>query len=62
MDWEGCVSSLAGVIPAVVYWYNVNPDWKLDIAGEIMASSKMLPTGWGFCAIIPMSFPATAMS
>ncbi|WP_432459740.1 hypothetical protein [Agarivorans sp. QJM3NY_25] len=58
----GFVSSVLGVIPAVIYWSYVNQDWKLDIVGEIMASSIMLPVGWIFCAIIPMSFPSTLMS
>lgn len=58
----GLVSSIVGVIPSVIYWSNVNPDWNLDILGEIMASSLMLPVGWFFCAIIPMSLPSSVMS
>lgn len=58
----GFISSVLGVIPAVIYWSYANLDWKLDIVGEIMASSLMLPIGWLFCAIIPMSFPSSIMS
>jgi len=58
----GLASSIAGVVPSVIYWSNTHPEWKLDVLGEIMASSIMLPIGWFFCAIIPMSFPSSAMS
>ena len=57
----GYFFSILGVIPAVIYWEYVNPDWKLEIIGEVMASSVMLPFGWFFCAIIPLAFPASAM-
>ena len=58
----GFISSVLGVIPAVIYWSYANPDWKLEIVGQLMASSLMLPVGWLFCAIIPMSFPSSLMA
>jgi hypothetical protein len=58
----GFISSLFGVIPAVIYWSYAKPDWDLDIAGEVMASALMLPIGWLFCAIIPMSIPSSLMA
>ncbi|SMF48761.1 hypothetical protein SAMN02745866_03184 [Alteromonadaceae bacterium Bs31] len=58
----GFISSVFGVIPAVIYWSYVNPDWNLDVVGEVTASSLMLPVGWLFCAIIPMSLPSSLVA
>ncbi len=58
----GFIFSVLGVVPSVIYWSYTNPEWKLEIVGEIIGSSIMLPVGWLFCAITPMSFPSSAMS
>lgn len=58
----GFFSSVLGVVPAVIYWSNVEANWALDIPSEIMASSIMLPIGWVFVTIIPLSWQLTPMA
>lgn len=58
----GYIFSIIGVILSVIYWSYVNPDWKLNIVSEIIGNSMMLPVGWFFCSIIPMSLPSSVMS
>lgn len=58
----GFVSSLIGVIPSVMYWANANPDWEINVIGQIFVASTMAPLGWLYCAILPVSFPSTATS
>lgn len=58
----GFLFSVLGIVPSVIYWSYANPEWRLEVIGEIIGSSIMLPVGWLFCAIIPMSFPLSAMS
>lgn len=58
----GFFSSVLGVVPAVIYWSKVEANWALDIPGEIMASSIMLPVGWVFWALIPLNWQLTPMS
>ncbi len=58
----GFISSVIGVVPAVFYWSKVEASWALDIPSEIMASSLMLPVGWVFWSLIPLSWQLTPMS
>ncbi len=58
----GLISSIIGIIPAVLYWSRVNADWNLDIANEIVATSVMAPLGWLMCAVIPISLLSSAAS
>lgn len=55
----GFFSSILGVVPAVIYWSKVDASWAIDIPGEIIASSMMLPVGWLFVALIPLSWQLT---
>ena len=58
----GFCSSAIGIVLAVIYWSKVEANSALDIPGEIMASSIMLPFGWVLWALIPLNWQLTPMS
>ncbi|KMT63729.1 hypothetical protein XM47_18075 [Catenovulum maritimum] len=54
----GYLSSFMSTIIGVMYWSYQKAEWKIDVVSEIIASSIMLPIGWLFCLVAPLSIPS----
>jgi len=57
----GCIfASLVGTIPSVIYWKHVYVSSNIDVVGEVLAMTTVLPIGWLLSFLMPWGWVSLA--